>query len=122
MPLESPIPYGNFPCGLGIIEVTQPEAPVLLGRYDGSALNSDVPRCNVHAAEVDTDADGNATFLLLATLNTADLRVLDIRNLNDIHEVNVFHQHIHPHGEFCMVPMTMQEESKLKAGKGKNFK
>jgi hypothetical protein len=100
MPLESPTPYGNFPCGLAIIEVTQPEAPVLMGRYDGKLLNSDVPSwCNVHAAEVDTDADGNATFLFLATLNTADLRVLDIRDLENIREVNVFHQHIHPHGE-----------------------
>ncbi|HXQ36948.1 MAG TPA: hypothetical protein VN843_23250, partial [Anaerolineales bacterium] len=100
MPLESPTPYGNFPCGLAIIEVTQPEAPVLRGRYDGSILNSDVSWCNVHATEVDTDENGNATFLFLATLNTADLRVLDIRNLEDIHEVNVFHQHIHPHGEY----------------------
>jgi hypothetical protein len=100
MPLESPTPYGNFPCGLAIIEVTQPESPVLLGRYDGATLNSDVPWCNVHAAEVDTDAEGNATFLFLATLNTADLRVLDIRDLQDIREVNVFHQHIHPHGEY----------------------
>jgi len=100
MPLESPTPYGNFLCGLAIIEVTKPEAPALLGRYDGSTLNPDVSWCNVHAAEVDTDADGNATFLFLATLNTADLRVLDIRNLEDIREVNVFHQHIHPHGEY----------------------
>jgi hypothetical protein len=100
MPLESPTPYGDFPCGLAIVEVTQPEAPVLLGRYDGATLNSDVPWCNVHAAEVDTDAGGNATFLFLATLNTADLRVLDIRNLNNIREVNTFHQHIHPHGEY----------------------
>ena len=100
MPLESPTPYGNFPCGLAIIEVTQPRSPILLGRYDGAELNSDVSWCNVHAAEVDTDAEGNATFLFLATLNTAALRVLDIRNLEDIHEVNVFHQHIHPHGEY----------------------
>lgn len=100
MPLESPTPYGNFLCGLAIIEVTQPEALVLLGRYDGTTLNSKVSWCNVHAAEVDTDADGNATFLFLATLNTADLRVLDIRNLEDIREVNVFHQHVHPHGEY----------------------
>jgi hypothetical protein len=100
MPLESPTPYGNFPCGLAIIEVTQPEAPVLLGRYDGTTLNSDVAWCNVHAAEVDTDTNGNATFLFIATLNTADLRVLDIRDLENIREVNVFHQHIHPHGEY----------------------
>ncbi len=100
MPLESPTPYENFPCGLAIIEVTQPEAPVLLGRHDGATLKSDVAWCNVHAAEVDTDADGNATFLFLATLNTADLRVLDIRDLENIREVNVFHQHIHPHGEY----------------------
>jgi hypothetical protein len=99
MPLESPTPYGDFPCGLAIIDVTEPDAPVLLVRHDGATLNSDVAWCNVHAAEVDTDANGNATFLFLATLNTADLRVLDIRNLEDIREVNVFHQHIHPHGE-----------------------
>lgn len=99
MPLESPTPYVNFPCGLAIIEVTQPQAPVLLGRYDGAKLNSSDPWCNVHAAEVDTDAEGNATYLFIATLNTADLRVLDIRNLEDIREVNKFHLHIHPHGE-----------------------
>lgn len=100
MPLESPTPYSNFLCGLAIIEVTKPEAPVLLGRYDGFTLNSDVSWCNVHAVEVDTDTDGNATFLFLATLNTAELRVLDIRDLKNIREVNVFHQHIHPHGEY----------------------
>lgn len=97
LPLESPTPYGDFPCGLAIVEVTQPDKPILLGRYDGKILNSDVQWCNVHAVEV--DSNGNAAFLFIATLNTGDLRVLDIRDLDDIREVGSFHQHIHPHGD-----------------------
>lgn len=100
LPLESPTPYGDFPCGLAIVEVTEPQAPVLLGRYDGATLHSNAAWCNVHAVEVDADAEGNATYLFIATLNTADLRVLDIRSPDEIREVNVFHQHLHPHGEY----------------------
>jgi len=98
LPLESPSPYSAFPCGLVIIEVTQPQAPVLQGRYDGTTVDSNLPWCNVHSVEIDTDADGNATFLLALTPNTADVRVLDIRNLDDIREVNAYHLHAHPHG------------------------
>jgi hypothetical protein len=103
LPLETPSPYSTmpnaFPCGVLIIEVTQPEAPVLQGRYDGPTTGSSIAWCNVHSIEISADADGNAAFLFISTPNTADLRVLDIRNLNAVRDVNAFHRHIHPHGD-----------------------
>jgi hypothetical protein len=99
IPLESPSPYTVAPCGLAIVEVTDPQSPALIGRYDGKTLNANLPWCNLHSVEIDTDAAGNATFLLAASFATADLYVLDIRDLNAIREVNAYHWHAHPHGD-----------------------
>jgi hypothetical protein len=86
------------PCGIAFVEVTDPRAPVLLGRYDGSNVGSDAAWCNVHTVEIDTDTDGDATFLLASARDTFDLRVLDIRDLHSIRQVNTYHLHAHPHG------------------------
>jgi hypothetical protein len=99
IPLESPSPYKIAPCGIAIVEVTDPQVPVLLGRYDGYSLGASLPWCNIHSVEIDADAEGNATFLLAGSFQTADLYVLDIRDLNAIREVNAYHWHAHPHGD-----------------------
>ena len=88
------------PCGIAFVEITNPRAPVLLGRYDGLSVGSDVAWCNVHTVEIDTDAGGDATFLVASTRDTFDLRVLDIRDLRNIRQVNTYHLHAHPHGGF----------------------
>lgn len=100
VPLESPSPYVDRPCGIAIIEVTQPDELVLLGRYDGNTIGSSVSWCNVHDAQVDTDAEGNAIYMLITTPNTAVLRVLDVQDLNNISELNYYHSRLHPHGEY----------------------
>jgi hypothetical protein len=88
------------PCGIAFVEVTDPRAPVLLGRYDGLSVGSDDAWCNVHTVEIDVDANGDATFLLASTRDTFDLRALDIRDLRNIREVNTYHLHAHPHGGY----------------------
>jgi hypothetical protein len=88
------------PCGIAFVEVTDPRAPVLLGRYDGLNVGSDAAWCNVHTVEIDTDASGQATYLLASARDTFDLRVLDIRDLRNIREVNTYHLHAHPHGGY----------------------
>jgi hypothetical protein len=85
------------PCGIALVEVTNPQAPRLLGRYDGARVGADAAWCNVHTTEIDTDANGDATFLLASVRDTFDLRVLDIHDLADIREVGVYHLHDHPH-------------------------
>jgi hypothetical protein len=88
------------PCGIAFVEVTNPRAPVLLGRYDGLNVGSGDTWCNVHTVEIDTDSNGDATFLLASTTDTSDLRVLDIRDLRGIHQVNTYHLHAHPHAGY----------------------
>jgi hypothetical protein len=88
------------PCGIAFVEITNPRTPVLLGRYDGLSVGSDVAWCNVHTVQIDTDANGDATFLLASARDTFDLRALDIRDLRNIRQVNTYHLHAHPHGGF----------------------
>ena len=88
------------PCGIAIVEVTEPRAPRLLGRYDGTAVGSEIAWCNIHTTQIDVDARGDATYLLAASRDTFDLRVLDIRDLRNIREVNLYHLHAHPHGAY----------------------
>lgn len=84
-------------CGIAIIEVTDPRAPKLLRRVDGSTVGAETPWCNVHTIEIDRDAQGNGNYLLASDTDTYSLRVLDIRNLDQIRQVNTFHLHAHPH-------------------------
>lgn len=84
-------------CGIAIIEVTDPHTPQVLGRYDGSQVGAETPWCNVHTIEIETDAQGNATYLLASDTDTWSLRVLDIHDLSQIRQINTFHLHAHPH-------------------------
>lgn len=84
-------------CGIAIVEVTDVRSPKVIGRYDGSKVGAETPWCNVHTIEIDQDAQGNANYLLAADTDTKSMRVLDIRDLNQIRQVNTYHLHAHPH-------------------------
>ncbi len=88
---------GIDPCGVAIVEVTDPQTPELLGRYDGALSGAEAARCNVHTTSIDVDANGDATYLLASVRDTFDLRVLDIRDLANVREVGAYHLHDHPH-------------------------
>ncbi len=99
--LVLPLEADNFnflPCGLAIIEVTNPLHPILQGLHNGVTAGADTNWCDVHSVEIINDARGNAEYLLAAASDTYDLRVLDISNLSDIQEINAYHYHSHPHG------------------------
>jgi hypothetical protein len=88
------------PCGIAIVEITNPAMPALLGRLDGVAVGSRAAWCNVHTVEIDVDAQGNGTYLMASARDTFDLRVLDIRDLSAVREVGAYHLHAHPHGGY----------------------
>lgn len=98
--MENQRNFYDSPCGIAIVEVTDPRAPVLLGRHDGTTVGSDIAWCNVHTTQVDVDAAGDGAFLLVSSRDTFDLRVLDIRDLAQVREINVYHLHAHPHGGY----------------------
>ncbi|MBI3362366.1 MAG: hypothetical protein HY023_14795 [Chloroflexi bacterium] len=75
------------PCGIAIVEVTDPRAPQLIGNYHGQAVGSTAHWCNVHTVEVDADAHGDGNYLLVSSDDTADLRVVNIRDLSRVREV-----------------------------------
>lgn len=97
LPLEVD-PRVSLACGLAIIEITDPEVPMLRGVHNGATSVADANWCDVHSVGVVTDEEGNAEYLLATSPDTFDLRVLDIRDLNRIWETNVYHLHVHPHG------------------------
>jgi hypothetical protein len=76
------------PCGIAIVDVTDPAKPALVDNYHGRAVGSDVGWCNVHTTEVATDAGGDGTHILVSSDDSADLRVLDVRDLPTVREVN----------------------------------
>ena len=78
---------GAAPCGIAIVEVSDPRAPKLIGNTHGQALGSTEHWCNVHTTEVDTDANGDGSYILVSSNDTADLRVVDIRDLSRVREV-----------------------------------
>ncbi len=84
-------------CGIAIVEVTDVHSPKVIGHYDGSKVGAETPWCNVHTIEIDQDEQGNANYLLAADTDTKSMRVLDIRDLNQIRQINTFHLHAHPH-------------------------
>lgn len=84
-------------CGIAIVEVTDVHSPKVIGRFHGGNVGAETPWCNVHTVEVDSDAQGNANYLLASDTDTKSVRVLDIRDLNQIRQVNTFHLHAHPH-------------------------
>jgi len=97
LPLEAS-DFIFLPCGLAIIEITDPLNPILQGLHNGLTAGAGANWCDVHSVEIINDAMGNAEYLLAAASDTYDLRVLDISNLSDIQEINAYHHHSHPHG------------------------
>ena len=85
-------------CGLAIIEITDPLNPILQGLHNGLTVGAGVNWCDVHSVDIITDKIENVEYLLVTTMDTFDLRVLDIRNLDNIQEINDYHHHVHPHG------------------------
>ena len=99
LPLEADYRKQFVLCGLAIIEITDPLNPILQGLHDGLTVGADVNWCDVHSVEIINDENGNAEYLLAAASKyTWDLRVLEISNLSNIQEINVYHHHSHPHG------------------------
>ena len=96
LPLEVDARF-SFGCGLAIVEITDPQSPVLLGVHNGATTGADANWCSVHSVEFVTDEGGNAEYLLATSRDTWDLRVLDIRDIAKIRETNVYHLHVHPH-------------------------
>src|SRR5262249_20865612 len=76
---------------------TNPQAPEMVGRYDGALTGADDAWCNVHTTSIDVDENGDGAYLLASVRDTFDLRVLDIRDLENVREVGVYHLHDHPH-------------------------
>jgi hypothetical protein len=78
--------------GIAIIEVTDPTSPkflkVLTGQNTGGKF-----WCNSHTAQVSRDADGNGAYLYVSAVDIFDLRVLDIRDLENVVEAG---RYTHP--------------------------
>lgn len=80
----------GVPCGIAIVEVSDPQTPQLVGLYNGNVVASDAPWCDVHTTQVDVDENGDGNFIMVTSDDTTDLRVIDIRDLDNIHEVNAY--------------------------------
>jgi hypothetical protein len=87
----------ELPCGIGIVEVTDPTAPRVVTRLDGRNTGGAEPWCSVHTLEIDTDAQGDATFFVVSDVDTFSARAVDVRDLSQPREVNFYHLHSHPH-------------------------
>ncbi len=62
----------------------------MLGQFDGVEVGSEEAWCSVHTTQVDSDANGDGAFILASSDETQDLRVLDIRNLPEAREINIY--------------------------------
>jgi hypothetical protein len=98
LPFEAGRSVPPLCAGLAIVEVTDPESPELLGVHNGSSTGASEKWCGVHSIAVIANDDGNAEHLLVTSQDTFDLRVLDIRDLDNVQETNFYHLHVHPHG------------------------
>lgn len=87
----------ELPCGIVVIDVTTVREPQLVTRLDGRNVGAPEMWCNVHSLEVDTDAQGNATFFIVSDVDTYSARAIDIRDLENARETNFYHLHAHPH-------------------------
>lgn len=81
-------PYQSQLCGVALVEVTDPAKPVLLGNYTSQNTQGTEDWCDTHTSEVSTDSNGDGAFLYASSIETSDLRVLDIQDLTQIHEIN----------------------------------
>jgi hypothetical protein len=98
-PRETVEPLCNQIGGIAIIEVTDPAKPKLISILTGESTGSKAKEkwCNSHTAEVSHDADGNGAYLYVSAIDIADLRVLDIRDLEQVTEVG---HYTHPDAGF----------------------
>lgn len=81
-------PDSTHVCGVAIVEVTDPAQPVMVGQFVGQNTSAPSDWCDVHTSEVGEDANGDGAFIYASAIDTADLRVLDIRDLTNVREVN----------------------------------
>lgn len=89
-------PPGSEPCGIAIIEMSDPREPKLIDVYHGQVAGAEHPWCNVHTLEIDTGENGDGNYMFVTSNDTADLRVIDIRDLSQPREVN---RYIHPEAD-----------------------
>lgn len=87
----------GHPCGVQIIDVTNVRQPKLGALLNGRTVGAPHDWCSVHTLEIDTDAEGNATWLIVSDVDTFSARAIDIRDLDNPRETNFYHLHAHPH-------------------------
>jgi hypothetical protein len=87
----------NLIGGIAIIEVTDPASPRLLRLLNGQNTGASKYWCHSHTAEVSRDADGNGAYLYVSAVDIFDLRVLDIRDLENVTEAG---HYTHPDAGF----------------------
>ena len=109
-PVFSPV------CGVAIVEVSDPANPGLLEIYSGRNTASPVEKwgglssppqrafqpaattwCDAHTTEISADENGDGAFVYVSSIDTNDLRVLDIRDLARVREIN---HYTHPDAGF----------------------
>ena len=78
------------PCGVAIVEVSDPANPAFVTYLNGGTAGSPDGWCNVHTTQVDADANGDGAFIMVSSNDTRDLRVIDIRDLDEPREVNAY--------------------------------
>jgi len=83
--------------GVAILEVTEPATPKLITVLTGETAGSEKAWCNAHTSEVSRDAAGNGAYLYVSAVDIANLRVLDIRDLEHVVEVG---HYTHPDAGF----------------------
>jgi hypothetical protein len=83
--------------GIAIIEVTDPASPRLITIVNGQNTGSSKFWCNSHTAQVSQDAEGNGMYLYVSAVDVFDLRVLDIRDLENVVEAG---RYTHPDAGF----------------------
>jgi hypothetical protein len=79
--------------GIAIVEVTDPANPKFLRILNGQTTGGTKLWCRSHTAEVSRDADGNGAYLYVSAVDVFDLRVLDIRDLENVVEAG---RYTHP--------------------------
>ncbi len=102
--------FGERPCGIAVIEVTDLANPVLVQHIQGINVGSDRAWCNVHTAPVSLDENGDGAFLYASADDTFDLRVIDIRDLSSPVEVNSYQ---HANYTFDRGPETFVHDSTI---------
>jgi len=78
----------NEVCGVEIVEVTTPTNPSVIGHYNGAKTGNVSNWCDVHTSQVSLDSKGDGAFIYLSSTARGDLRVIDIRDFNNVREVN----------------------------------